>query len=463
MAIDYDGANNGLFTHIGSIIQRINAYEIYSDTTFPADLQVVIEKFQAGDKDKEIEGIVAAYEGFKSNVDGWASSLAGFITRRITAEEIVRELKMETNGIAAVLAELIRRMNEDNETVEPCAVTLSSVSADAINNGNGVVITTRRLDGYTKPGSNMAAHQQYNELPTELAVPGETMTLECVADSQRDGRPEGQESFRWHGELENLSLAHPTEGSGNGPTLQTLNASSLVNNRDFETFSSNAPSRWDIDSGTAGTHIFQDTSAGDFFRGESALRFDGQLSQTTIQISQSLSVSALRPLRRYVGAVWYKASEEPASGDASTLTIQLQGTGLTLSSTEKIVIQSINYATVWTLAYFKINLPAVIPDDIELAIKTTNLTSGMSIWIDSLAFGPMTYHGGVGAVIVAGDDRFMRGDRFTFTVANDQLGTFQDFFRRHYGIQLPSNATSTISDTLAGGIAGDGDGASPVS
>jgi hypothetical protein len=43
------------------------------------------------------------------------------------------------------------------------------------------------------------------------------------------------------------------------------------------------------------------------------------------------------------------------------------------------------------------------------------------------------------------------GDRFTWTVANDVAGTIQEFFRKYYRVQLPSNAAGgeTILDSLA--------------
>ncbi len=108
--------------------------------------------------------------------------------------------------------------------------------------------------------------------------------------------------------------------------------------------------------------------------------------------------------------------------------------------------------TAWALQHFFINLPDVIPSDWELVIRWNGTpTNAKSVWIDDLAFGPVTYGGGVGAVVIRGETPFIRDVYFTFTVANNDAGLFQKFFRQVFGVQLPSDAggTETIDDALA--------------
>jgi hypothetical protein len=52
-------------------------------------------------------------------------------------------------------------------------------------------------------------------------------------------------------------------------------------------------------------------------------------------------------------------------------------------------------------------------------------------------------------VAVRNSAPFVRDDQFDFTVTNTE-GGFQAFFRRTFGVQLPSHATTpTIADSLA--------------
>ena len=90
------------------------------------------------------------------------------------------------------------------------------------------------------------------------------------------------------------------------------------------------------------------------------------------------------------------------------------------------------------------------PKKFKLAINMTNtLTSGKTVLVDALNFGPVDYHGGINAVIVSGAGKFRKDDKFTFAVSNNNSGVFQTFFRKGIGIQLPSAGSPTIADALA--------------
>lgn len=445
MAIDYTDASAGLFTHIGKIVKRINNYEGYPDSTLPADYTSISDILQAGGQDAVAEGLVSSYDGFKSSVDGWRNTLLGYCTKRLKdPTTVIQQLKLYTDDLATVLAKLITQMSIDGKTINKSTVSLGSVTAAAANQGNGTVLVSKVLDGYSKPTRNTPAHNLYAGVDSELAVPSETMTLICVADSENDGRTEGQESFQWFGETENNHLSYKQEGSGQGPTIQTVQAATLLSNLDFETFSTNTPGSWTIDNGTAGTHIFAEST--NYYHGAKAIKFLGTGAQAVIGISQAFSISQLRPLRRYLCTVRYKASGVPANG---AILIQPTGTGFTAGSTEKIAVAAGAFPTSWTLGYFFINLPAIIPSDFSLAVTiTSTLSNGTAVYFDNMAFAPVEWHGGVNLGVVAGSTRFMRGDKFTFTVANDSAGVFQEFFRRGYGVQLPSSGSPNINDSL---------------
>jgi hypothetical protein len=95
-------------------------------------------------------------------------------------------------------------------------------------------------------------------------------------------------------------------------------------------------------------------------------------------------------------------------------------------------------------------MPANIPSDLKLSITLTPaLTNAKTVLIDHMQFGPVDYHGGVHASVVDGVGETTKNDRYTFTVANDDAGVFQTFFRKGMKIQLPSHASPSISDSLA--------------
>jgi len=142
-------------------------------------------------------------------------------------------------------------------------------------------------------------------------------------------------------------------------------------------------------------------------------------------------------------------------GDAGTLEISFAGTGYTAASSEKISIAPGSYTATYSLYNFFINMPAFIPADFEIVVKVTGtMTNLKNVYIDSLALGPVQWHGGVGITVVAGGTRFRRNDRFTWTIANTDAGVFQTAFRKgllgNQKVQLPSvAAAATILDSWA--------------
>ena len=186
-------------------------------------------------------------------------------------------------------------------------------------------------------------------------------------------------------------------------------------------------------------------------RGTGWLRLRGTTNHTTIKISQDVTPTLINNLRRYCLAVWLRKTGGIGSGD---LTIQFEGTGYTASSAEKIYLNTAALdalsLTTYSLHHCYINIPRNIPTDFELVVKSEGtLDIGVDVFIDSIAFGPVTYHGGIHAVVIAGVDDWLKGDYYTFTVANNDAGVFQTYFRKNYQFQLPSSGSPTILDSLA--------------
>lgn len=112
----------------------------------------------------------------------------------------------------------------------------------------------------------------------------------------------------------------------------------------------------------------------------------------------------------------------------------------------------------WQIATGTFILPRVLPESLHIVIRLfpdpTELLSTITNWatapiyIDWMGLAPLTYHNGLGFFVYSGADRFVVGDKFTFAITQSTTGAFQDFFRRNYKFQLPSDTSATIADSL---------------
>ena len=493
MALIYDH----LFHDIGVMINEINTLYSFAATTLPASATAIHDELidAADDGDGALaarydvlSGIPEIFTEWQSTVSGWTSALGDKIAQRLVdVDTVLQQLNMPLDGSASiydVLLELRHAMVLGGiKDVDASTITLAGSDANkevataaATTFGNGKVYLNRTLDGYSVPGDRMInvrdyAYDRANDLwpgegagyvgeESQLSVASETVTLTCIADSETDGTADGGETFDIVGNTAGSSpYDWEAEGSGTGSPITVMNGSGLVVDGEFENFTANDPDSWTIDSGAAGTHVFG--NSGNEWRGSKCLELQGDGAQATIQISQDASANLI-PLKRYCLAFWLKTSG--AGLVAGDLTVQFEGTGYTAPTVEKIVVaqavldDQVAYTTVADGYYCFINMPAIIPDDFELVIKVENtLTNGESIYIDGLALGEVQWHNGLGIAILAGGaettgaDPFILGDRFTYTVANDDAGTFQRFFRKYFGIQMPSvtDASETIDDAWA--------------
>ena len=442
-----------LFADLGKLIKHYDLQKT-DGTNLAADLQDILDEFQDASQDLAIEGLAEEFEGFEQEYAGRRGVLAGYALKRLQDRtSVLVEIGAVSTSADEILSRLIDSLALSSDSVNASAVTLGSTTAVSGNVGNGTVITTKTLDGATSPGSlsgvSFAVHRRNANRDTELASPSETMRLECVADSFRNGATEGSEQFAWSGGPSISQHGIDSEGSGDIGGIQAIHANALLANLDFEDFTTaDTPDSWTIVAGTVGTHINEETGGSNVYHGDSSLNFLGDGAQASISVSQALAAGVVQAGKAYCVTVRVKASATIAAG---ALTIQFEGTGYTASSTEKISVAAGSLPTSWTLYSFIVVMPATMPEDMALVVKWTGTpTNAKNLWVDDIGFGPVNYGGGVGAVVVRGATPFVFGDKFTFTVANTE-GVIQRFFRRVFGYQLPSDAASgeTIADSVA--------------
>lgn len=456
MALDYTGSSLGLFRHLGKLIKHFNQFRtdaMDGTTGLEADRDQITDAFDAGDLEGVIDGLAGAYSRWKVEYVDRRATLARYMLARLQDRiTVLDEIGATSADASEILERLIDQMIADSQTVLASSVTLGSVSAGGGNVGNGTVLTTKVLDGYSSPGGRAGlfyqAHPAYKGLNSQLAVASETMSVQCVED---DYANEGVVTFEWRGKLadQNGQYGIDTDGSGTIGNVTEIHETTadIVTNPDFEDFTTpNIPDGWTIDSGTAGTHVFSNATASHIAHGSKSLRFVGDGAQASIKVSQAISSSVVNTNRRYALTAQVKAD---ASIGAGTLTIQFEGTGYTPGASEKISIAPGSLPTSMTLQTCLLTMPASIPSDFKLVVKWDGTpTNAKNLYIDDLGLAPVSYGGGVGVVIVRGTTLFAKRDKFTFTVANSE-GVFQKAFRQIFGVQLPSDASPTIADSLA--------------
>ena len=396
-----------------------------------------------------LEGTYSTFESQKDTLVSLAETIAAKVTERIlNRESVINELNgsPSVNSISDTLYELTRQMVDDSESINAASVTTGSVTADAGNNSAGEeVFRLATLDGYTPPGTNMASLPHYVGISSQLARE-EVMTLTVTQDRDNNGLPLDQAVLVVEGQpAPDSAFGWRSEGSGSSMTLQTLDSYSTIQNRGFESWAAGAPSSWTIENGTATVEIIQESTAADVFTGSYSLELAG--TSTDAEIRQA--VSGIIPNRMYVLAVAVKGN---ASADG-TLTIKFvsDSGGYTASGSEDIVMNAaaLQAQTTYGMESFYGLTPATIPDDLELMIQYASGTTA-SIHLDALAFGPLQYTNGIGFAIKSGSTEMVIGDRWTFDVTVDE-SVFQRFFRKFYGVQLPSNnaGAETIPDSWA--------------
>lgn len=450
MSLTYTGGT-GIFTNIGAVIAAINECGEHVED-FDTRLDLIQDSFELAEMQTAEAPLIGYVTQAQQSLANAQYSMANLATLRLQDfASVVQVLGIPSSDMSQVIPALISQMVLDTASVDASTVTIGSVTAAAANVGNGTILVDRTLDGYSIPIGGGISHPAYLGRLTELSIT-ETMKFVVILDSYADGQTSGQESLIWNGQpglIGTWSLGE--EGSGQGPGLSTLQAGTILENMGFETWTvTNTADNWTLDTGTIATNFAQQTSGANVYRGSYSAKFIGTGAAASISITQPISATRVKPMQRYCCSIRYKASG--TDGEGVAFTVKLTGTGYSEGSTERIVVAGGSLPTSWTLGYFYVNLPAVIPSDLNMSISFTG-TPAVTIYVDDLGFSPVVWHNGVNAVAIAGATPFVKGDSWTVAITNDQASTFNEFFRRAFKVQLPSSSLSaeTISDALAEG------------
>lgn len=368
----------------------------------------------------------------------------------------------KASSITTALEELRRQMVVSSESVKAATVSVTA-AALTTNSGNGAIVTTtKRGDGKTQ----------------ELIV-AEVGFLTCTADSQTGGATIAQETFTFTGEDDDgdeSAFNWPT-GSGATATVTVIDPTqdnaggNVLTNSDFDTWAGSplSPTGWIIaGAGVFGTDIVRTTTIHDAPTGGTyGLSFvgDGSTLSGIKQLFDNATgtLGELLPSRSYAVNFWGKFSATPSTG---IITVSLvDGSGTVVADDAGTNNTQTFDTTGWSTSFVAKNVvfrtPKLVPTTCYLQVKvTTAIENGKTVYIDQLAMGltePL-YDGGPSVAIFPGATKWVSGDGWTLTMANNRGGasfaaSFNALFDRFFDMRsklqmLPTDASPTRADTL---------------
>lgn len=445
MAVSY--AN--VFAILGKDIKLANTVTaLYSSLATQESAMLALSAFSGTDFSNQLTNVTPTFDAVRAGLLGAVSGIPARMQEILLDREgVVTQLSLgDSSDFNTVIERVMLDMIAQSKFVEDCTVTVGSVTKSTTNTNAGKFYVSKVLDQYNSPIAGGQPYRSYYGYNSELAV-DETIIVRCISDDDTPSGTGGSETWSVTGypPSNDLAFGWLAEGSGTGPTLTTATSQTgLLTNGSLDDFTTNTPDGWTIDAGTAGTHVFEETSTK--YLGDSALRLRGNASLAAITLTQDVSVDAGR---MYALGAYIQGN---ASLSAGTLTISFTGTGYTPGASEKISLNQTALAALTSYAHYHcfILIPRDLPSDFKMTVTLSGTPSAHNIYVDELVLIPATYHGGVAlAGPYQGSEKFLKEDTHTFTLANDDAGVVQTAARRLLGIQFPSNSVATIADSVA--------------
>lgn len=360
----------------------------------------------------------------------------------------------------AAMAELIRQMIANGESVAACTVA-ATMAALSTNVGNGtVVLSTKRGDGLVQ--ENMFA---------------EVLRLACTQDSYTGSATAGAEQFQLTGQPNTVPLWNYNypQGSAAATPMNAVDASvsqsataNLLNNSDFANWSgalsTDSLDNWVLDVGAWGTDAQQSTTSYDTSNSVQFLPGTGTNTALYQEFNDGTTgtSSTLSSYNSYPVNFWMRSlAGVPGAG---VLTVELvDDTNTVINDGQGVANSFTQNMTALTTSWVPVNgtfrIPEVPPSVMRIQLRMSTALTTQSVLVSRMAMAPFTsaYRGGFGVTVFSGGTPFTAGDAFNITTTNNRagasyLGTFQALFDRLFGMRnngflLPSSGTPTQADT----------------
>ena len=463
MALSFTSATGNIFNRLGSIGALVEQMRSYQDSQFSnmtnTSTGVVAEFNGESDIQAMMGSQYISLLNSAGNVGSFSQTIAAStVNRMVFRDNPLLSQTLESQNTLASLKEVIRQMKAIGASV--LAMTVTATPAAFTGTGDGVINSSVR-----RPSDGLVLETSF----------GASIRLVCSSDSYAGGANAGNEGFSISGtgRESNVFAFNWPLGSNASTALNAIDGNSdnsagnILTNSGFNTFTSNVPNNWSLQTGVAGTNIFQEVTL--VFDGAAALRILGDAGGTLTQIRQQFNLSAgtagtLSIATQYSFNVF--ARRDGVAPAAGVLTVDLFD-GSSVVNDENGVANSftIDLTTLPTSYVSKTGIfrtPSILPATIYLRMRlSTALTNGRSVYFDKASLGTMTrsYTSGPYVAAHAGSIPFEVGDLGTVVVTNSRgaagtLDTWQTLMARLFPdmisseLLLPSAASPTVSDAL---------------
>ena len=467
MTVNFDTAKTGIFARLGKIFGIMDR-----TATFQSDI--------VGNASKSFQEALNEYvntlgatdntnldyaKTLISNLDGLRNQVAAPIWSRLTIaaqttliEMMNDDTKLPRKTIKEALIELRNQMDGATETLDGTTITIGSASNTGTGNGTAIISVT----------PDKTYHSKITQFPTARS---ETLVFRCIRDSTTKNVVPGNEVFRMEGEepfppedhrwpggsgtRQGIVCASDNLGDGRAPMRN------MLRNSNFENWSSNTPAAWEIATGSAGSHVYQESST--VARGSNCLKMASNGS-TLIRVHQRMghvSGTPSTPTSDVLVAVSFLARKGGTTSSAGSLRYGLaESDGTGVSGSYFNVAHGDISSSGWTHVTnsFRCANGGALPDPTYFMLQqSTAFTNGTNLFIDGLVFATMyqTAPGGVACCIVPGTTDFLAGDKISVQITNNGEGALESMMDRFFdlynrGVFFPQNlaGSETVADSL---------------
>ncbi|RJQ24618.1 hypothetical protein C4577_07565 [Candidatus Parcubacteria bacterium] len=471
--LSFDNAPGNLFNRLGKCGVPISQMAINQAAQLQNLTNTTTGVVAQFDSESDIQAIVGQQYISQLNSDTIGSLMSQVavqtINRMVYRDNPQFALNLSYTNTIICINEVIRQMKIEGatilqQTVSATPIVVSNPGPNFTGIGNGVIVTS-----VTRPGDGLILQNIF----------AENIQLVCSSDSYIGGATAGNETITitGTGNVGVFNFNWP-QGSNASNTISAIDGDSnnssnnLLTNSGFTSFTgsnANAPDKWTIVVGAAGTDIFKETTI--VYGTGNALRILGDGS-TLVQIKQQFDNSStgtpgeLDPLTQYSVCLFMR--RDGVAGTGIMVVDLIDGGNNVINDAggnpNSFTIDLADLNTVYQPFTGSFRTPLALPSQQWLRIRlTTAYANGRSFYIDKIGFGEMTQL----AVnepffsVHSGSINFTQGDYGNVTASNSRgaggtLNTFQTLLNRLISevysneFIFPYSPSPSISDSLIG-------------
>ena len=424
----------GLFNRFAQGALLVEHVDTERGTTTDTDVQNLYQYYPTHEQ-TAIADLFGQRDSWRSAQAQWLTAIANEMGNTL-AQQTNRDTPLIAVNYQTALPVLIAQMQSTNDSIQKPTVT-ATVTAGGTN------LTDAAVEASVKDGDGLQLDYVYPE----------TLTATVTSDAGTGGVAY-QESVSIVGAAaRNRTDYNWPGGSGANLSTQFVNAANatLVQNGDFEDWTSNTPDQWSVIVGTPGTNIIKGTQP---LRGLSNLKLLADGAGARIRQAVTLQADTVYAVNAYMEIV-----SGGGSGSDSLILKLVNGSGTTINddqSSANAVTTLGNALSTGTYAakggFFR--TPKTLPAQTFFDIQISG-SSGSFYAIDLLAFTQATqlYQGGPWVGLFSGGTQATKGETWSIAIANNKMAgaKFVRYLDRWFdlkslGLKIPSAVSPTLPD-----------------